>query len=148
MFDLDPSSGVPLYLQVAEGLRQAIAAGLYPEDTAVPSLRQLAAEIRVNYHTVGKAYRLLEDDGVIARQRGGPYLVVPRPRDEAALELLRQDAEQLARRARALRVSRDDAVALLDEAFASAPPPAAPSSPAPDAAPASTRRTPATTEDG
>lgn len=144
MFDLDPSSGVPLYLQVAEGLRQAIAAGLYPEDTAVPSLRQLAAEIRVNYHTVGKAYRLLEDDGVIARQRGGPYLVVPRPRDEAALELLRQDAEQLARRARALRVSRDDAVALLDEAFASTPP--APTE-APEAKPPSTRRTPATTED-
>lgn len=144
MFDLDPSSGVPLYLQVAEGLRQAIAAGLYPEDTAVPSLRQLAAEIRVNYHTVGKAYRLLEDDGVIARQRGGPYLVVPRPRDEAALELLRQDAEQLVRRARALGISRDDAVALLDEAFASAPP--APTA-APEAKPPSTRRTPATTED-
>lgn len=117
MLELHPDSGVPLYLQVAEALREAIAAGLYPEDEPVPSLRSLASEIRVNYHTIAKAYRLLEDDGVIARRRGGPYLVVPRPRDEAALELLRKDAEQLARRAQAFGVSREDALELLDQAM-------------------------------
>ncbi len=118
MLDLHPDSGVPLYLQVAEGLREAIAAGIYAEDEPVPSLRALASEIRVNYHTIAKAYRLLEDDNVIVRRRGGPYLVVPRPRDEASLELLRKDAEQLARRAHALGVSRNQAVTLLDEAMA------------------------------
>jgi GntR family transcriptional regulator len=117
MLDLHPDSGVPLYLQVAEGLREAIAAGIYAEDEPVPSLRALASEIRVNYHTIAKAYRLLEDDNVIVRRRGGPYLVVPRPRDEASLELLRKDAEQLARRAHALGVSRSQAAALLDEAM-------------------------------
>ena len=122
MLELHPDSGVPLYLQVAEALREAIAAGIYPEDAPVPSLRALASEIRVNYHTIAKAYRLLEDEGVIARRRGGPYLVVSRPRDEAALELLRKDAEQLARRAQAFGVSREDAVALLDQAMKTKPP--------------------------
>jgi GntR family transcriptional regulator len=117
MLNLHPDSGVPLYLQVAEALREAIAAGIYPEDEPVPSLRALASEIRVNYHTIAKAYRLLEDEGVIARRRGGPYLVVPRSGDEAALELLRKDADQLARRARAFGVSPEEALALLDQAM-------------------------------
>ena len=121
--ELHPDSGVPLYLQVADALRLAIAAGVYAEGEPVPSLRALSAEIRVNYHTIGKAYRLLEDDGVIARRRGGPYLVVPRPQDEAANELLAQDAQQLARRALALGISRDATVALLDEALAALTPP-------------------------
>lgn len=117
MITLHTDSGVPIYLQVADGLRVAIAAGIYAEGEPVPSLRALAAQIRVNYHTVGKAYRLLEEEGVIARRRGGPYLVVPRPKNEAALELLRQDVEQLARRSQTLGVSKDAVTALLDEAL-------------------------------
>lgn len=120
MIELHTDSGVPIYLQVADGLRVAIAAGVYAEGQPVPSLRALSAEIRVNYHTIGKAYRLLEEDGVIARRRGGPFLVVPRPKNEAALELLRHDADQLARRAKTLGVSRDAVLALLDEALSNA----------------------------
>ena len=115
MITLRTDSGVPIYLQVADGLRVAIAAGIYPEGAPVPSLRALSAEIRVNYHTVGKAYRLLEEEGVIARRRGGPFLVVPRPKNEAALELLRQDAEHLARRSHMLGVPTEDVLTLLDE---------------------------------
>jgi DNA-binding transcriptional regulator YhcF (GntR family) len=63
MITLHTDSGVPIYLQVADGLRVAIAAGIYAEGEPVPSLRALAAQIRVNYHTVGKAYRLLEEGG-------------------------------------------------------------------------------------
>jgi GntR family transcriptional regulator len=117
MITLHTDSGVPIYLQVADGLRVAIAAGIYAEGEPVPSLRALAAQIRVNYHTIGKAYRLLEEEGVIARRRGGPFLVVPRPKNEAALELLRQDVEQLARRTQTLGVSKDAVTAMLDEAF-------------------------------
>jgi GntR family transcriptional regulator len=117
MITLHTDSGVPIYLQVADGLRVAIAAGIYAEGEPVPSLRALAAQIRVNYHTVGKAYRLLEEEGVIARRRGGPFLVVPRPKNEAALELLRQDVEQLARRSQTLGVSKDAVTAMLDEAL-------------------------------
>ena len=117
MITLHTDSGVPIYLQVADGLRVAIAAGIYAEGEPVPSLRALAAQIRVNYHTIGKAYRLLEEEGVIARRRGGPFLVVPRPKNEAALELLRQDVDQLARRTQTLGVSKDAVTAMLDEAF-------------------------------
>ena len=121
MLDLQTSSGVPLYLQVADALREAIAAGVYTDGTPVPSLRALSSEIRVNYHTIAKAYRLLEDDGVIARRRGGPYLVVPQAASEVGLQLLRKDAEQLARRGRALGIARDQVVALLDDAIAEQP---------------------------
>ena len=60
---------------------------------------------------------MLEEEGVIARRRGGPFLVVPRPKNEAALELLRQDVDQLARRSRTLGVSKDAVTAMLDEAL-------------------------------
>lgn len=67
MRPIDPSSGLPLYLQVAVALKEDIAAGSYIVGDAVPSLRAAASELRVNLHTVGKAYRLLEDEGVLTQ---------------------------------------------------------------------------------
>ena len=59
MRPLDPASGLPLYLQVARGLQEDIAAGSYAGGDAVPSLRDTSAELRVNVYTVATAYHCL-----------------------------------------------------------------------------------------
>lgn len=106
MRPIDPSSGLPLYLQVAVALKEDIAAGSYDVGDAVPSLRAAASELRVNLHTVGKAYRLLEDEGVLTRKRGDAYRVATTAR--AAKDLLREDVQALLDRAEALDVSHGD----------------------------------------
>jgi GntR family transcriptional regulator len=111
---LDPSSGLPLYRQVARALQEDIAAGVLQEGDAVPSLREAAAELRINVHTVGKAWKELERDGVLVRERGGPYRVGTAA--EAAEDLLRADVEALLERAAGLGLRDRDVVSLLLEA--------------------------------
>ncbi len=76
MFErLDPRSPVPLYAQIAERLRLAIASGEVPAGTALPSVRQLAAELRVNPATVVQAYRDLEGESLIVMRQGAGTFV-------------------------------------------------------------------------
>ena len=102
---INPQSGTPLYLQLVEGMKDAIAAGLLEPGGEVPSVRSASAELRVNYHTVAKAYRLLEQDGVLVRRRGEPYRVAAGAAASSADDLLREEIERLVQRARAMGVS-------------------------------------------
>ncbi|MEE8452210.1 MAG: GntR family transcriptional regulator [Thermoguttaceae bacterium] len=67
---IDPGSHIPLYLQIADGIRAAVAAGLYRPGEALPSLRALAIDIQVNPNTVQRAYDQLEREGLVYSQRG------------------------------------------------------------------------------
>lgn len=76
MFDqLDPRSPTPLYAQIADRVRAAVASGDLEPGEALPSVRSLAAELRVNPGTVVQAYRDLETDGFVVTRRGaGTYV--------------------------------------------------------------------------
>jgi GntR family transcriptional regulator len=67
---IDPRSHLPIYLQIAEAVRAAVAAGIYRPGEALPSLRALAIDIQVNPNTVQRAYDELEREGLIYCQRG------------------------------------------------------------------------------
>ncbi len=67
---IDPNSHVPIYLQIADGVRAAVAAGLYRPGEALPSLRAMAIQAHVNPNTVQRAYDELEREGLIYCQRG------------------------------------------------------------------------------
>ncbi len=67
---IDPRSHVPIYLQIAEGVRAALAAGLYRPGEALPSLRAMAIDVQVNPNTVQRAYDQLEREGLIFSRRG------------------------------------------------------------------------------
>ncbi|MBM3306527.1 MAG: GntR family transcriptional regulator [Candidatus Aminicenantes bacterium] len=70
MIRLDTASFVPIYEQIKAGIRGRIAlAALKPGD-ALPSIRDLAAELIVNPNTVARAYRELEQEGVITTRQG------------------------------------------------------------------------------
>ena len=85
---VDPSSPIPIYAQLAEQFRQAIAQGLLPPGTALPTVRQLAVDLRVNMHTVAHAYAELTREGLIAMHRGRGTFVqgppeLPEPEERA-----------------------------------------------------------------
>jgi GntR family transcriptional regulator len=115
MRHLDPSSGLPLYLQVADVLREQIGSGELLEGDAVPSLRVTAAELRVNVHTVGKAYQLLEREGVLLRRRGEPYRVGPSA--HVAVQLIQEDIRALLDRADSLNLDPNEVLRLLEQAL-------------------------------
>lgn len=95
---LDFRSGVPIYLQIVEQMRQLIMGGVLRPGDQLPTVRALAAELRVNFNTVARAYRLLDEEGVISTQQGrGTYVTgVPSPEEDDRLR--REALEALTRR--------------------------------------------------
>ena len=97
MFErLDPRSPTPLYAQIAARLRVAIVTRELSPAEALPSVRQLAASLRINPATVVQAYRELEAEGFIEmRQGAGTYVREVSPsqrgaeRERQATELVR-----------------------------------------------------------
>ena len=76
MFEtIDPRSATPLYAQIASRLRIAIAAGELRPGAALPSVRHLAAQLRMNPATVVQAYRDLEDEGFVEMRQGAGTFV-------------------------------------------------------------------------
>ncbi len=91
---VDPGSHVPIYLQIADGIRAAVAAGVYRPGETLPSLRALALDIQVNPNTVQRAYDELEREGMIYSRRGKGLFVA-----EQGTASARSGAEDAVRRA-------------------------------------------------
>jgi GntR family transcriptional regulator len=73
--EIDLESGVPIYMQLVDRIRQMVATGSLQPGQQLPTMRQLAADLRINYNTVGRAYLLLEQEGIISTQQGrGTYV--------------------------------------------------------------------------
>lgn len=67
---INPNSNIPLYLQISDHIRRAVAAGVYRPGEPIPSLRALALELIVNPNTIQRAYEELEREGLIQARRG------------------------------------------------------------------------------
>ncbi len=73
--EIDLESGVPIYMQLVDRIRQMVATGSLQPGQQLPTMRQLAADLRINYNTVGRAYLHLEQEGIISTQQGrGTYV--------------------------------------------------------------------------
>ena len=70
MLQINFKSGKPIYLQVVDQIKAAAASGALQPGEALPSIRPLAEELRVNRNTIAKAYSELENMGVIETQPG------------------------------------------------------------------------------
>jgi GntR family transcriptional regulator len=68
--NIDTRSHVPIYLQIAERIRESVAAGIYLPGESLPSLRALAIDVQVNPNTVQRAYDELAREGLIYARRG------------------------------------------------------------------------------
>ena len=75
LFRTNPSSGVPIYLQLMEQVKHAIETGALRPGEQLPGIRPLAEELVMNPNTVAKAYRELEHQGVIELRHGAGAFV-------------------------------------------------------------------------
>jgi len=95
---LDFRSGQPIYMQIVEQVRQLIVRGELKPGDQLPTVRQLAADLRVNFNTVARAYRLLDEAGLISTQHGRGTYVWEIPDEETSRRLrwqgLREMCEQ------------------------------------------------------
>ena len=92
-FRLDNKSGVPVYRQLIDQVLIAIAAGQLNAGDQLPTVRQLAVDLRLNANTVAKVYAELERAGVVATQRGvGTF--VRDPGDSPAVKPSARDKER------------------------------------------------------
>jgi GntR family transcriptional regulator len=111
-FKLNDRSGVPIYRQIQDQVRYAIAAGLLLPGEQLPTVRGLAVDLEVNPNTVIKAYTELEREGILVSEQGSGTFVGPQPslllsEDERQGKLQGLCAEFLAQAAR-LGFSADD----------------------------------------
>ena len=84
----NPSSGVPIYLQLMEQIKHAIETGALKPGEQLPSIRPLAEELVMNPNTVAKAYRELEHEGVVElRQGAGAFVSNKAPTQQEAERL-------------------------------------------------------------
>ncbi|MBR3753201.1 MAG: GntR family transcriptional regulator [Ruminiclostridium sp.] len=106
----------PIYLQILRYVKQGIAAGTIANGEELPSRRVVSALLGVNPNTVQKAYRMLEEEGLIQSHTGAKSCVVA---DDAArarvrTQLLGQDARAMISAMKQMGVTREEALALLD----------------------------------
>ena len=66
----DFNSEIPIYMQIARQLEDAIFTGIYPEETQIPSTTELSVTLKINPATVLKGMNILVDEGVIYKKRG------------------------------------------------------------------------------
>ena len=92
---LDSADRTPIHAQVERGIRAAIAAGRLPIGDQLPTVRQLAVDLRVNANTVAKVYAHLERDGVLETRRGVGTFVAVRTIAEQDLALRRSELRRI-----------------------------------------------------
>jgi len=95
---IDFRSSAPIYVQIMEQIRQLVASGELKQGDQLPTVRQLATELRVNFNTVARAYRMLDEAGLISTQHGRGTYIWEQPSEETLQKLRQQGLEGLTQR--------------------------------------------------
>ena len=95
MIRIDPESRVPLYAQIIEQIKAQIAAGQLTPDDQLPTIRQLATDLRINFNTVVRAYRELEREELISTRRGRGTFVAASSQEEALSNMRDEKLEHI-----------------------------------------------------
>ena len=117
---LNFKSGKPVYLQIADQVKAAVASGAAQPGDPLPSIRPLAEELRVNRNTIAKAYTELENQGVIDTEAGrGCFISANHSplRKDARMKLLTEEIDQAVVQAHHLQVSKAEFLKLAEERF-------------------------------
>lgn len=122
-FAVQPSSGVPIYRQIAEQVEALVAGGALREGDLLPSVRTVAETLAVNPMTVSKAYSQLESAGTVERLRGrGMQVAAVADSLAGRLQALRPQADELAAQARRLGLTQTQTLQAVREAYRASPP--------------------------
>ena len=109
--------GVPIYLQILLYIKRGIIAGTIQDGDELPSRRMLSALLSVNPNTVQKAYRMLEDEGLIQSHSGAKsYMVLDDEKLERIREeLLENDATTIVRAMKQMGLTKKEAISLIEK---------------------------------
>lgn len=119
-FELNFKSGKPVYLQVVDQVKAAVASGAAKPGDPLPSIRPLAEELRLNRNTVAKAYTELESQGVIETEAGRGCFIGANSsplRKDARLKLVTEEIDQAVVQAHYLQVNKAEFVRLAEERY-------------------------------
>ena len=116
---LDPANHRPIFQQIADALRQAIAAGVFRPGEPVPSIRAQAVKLRINPNTIKRAYEELQRDGII-EARSGVGLFVTAGSGASAKTRMARDVKDVIGRAVGMGLAAGLSRAQIDAAYAAA----------------------------
>ncbi len=88
---IDPNNGSPIYQQIIEQIKRAISLGIFKVGNPIPTIREIALELRVNPNTVAKAIRELEREGILKTFVGKGSFV-----SETSINIAKQENEEKA----------------------------------------------------
>jgi GntR family transcriptional regulator len=112
MLTIDFRSGLPIYTQIVNQVQTQMAGGILKPGDQLPTVRALAEELRVNFNTVARAYRILDEARIISTQQGRGTYITEIPPAKVTERLRRESLEALTQRyigeAMRLEFSKDE----------------------------------------
>jgi GntR family transcriptional regulator len=97
-FELDFHSGLPIYTQIVNQISGRVANGILKPGDQLPTVRALALELRVNFNTVARAYRILDEARIISTQQGRGTYIMEKPPPKVAEKLRQETLDGLTQR--------------------------------------------------
>jgi GntR family transcriptional regulator len=95
---IDFRSGLPIYTQIVNQVQTQVASGILKPDDQLPTVRALAEELRVNFNTVARAYRILDEARIISTQQGRGTYITEIPPPKVTERLRKESLEALTQR--------------------------------------------------
>jgi GntR family transcriptional regulator len=119
MLQIDFRSGLPIYTQIVNQVQAQIAGGILKPGDQLPTVRALAEDLRVNFNTIARAYRILDEARIISTQQGrGTYITEippPKVRERLRRQSLQALTERYFQEARRLEFSIEEISEMIQE---------------------------------
>lgn len=121
VLNINPNIEKPIFIQIAEQLKDSIFTGIFPEETKIPSTNEISALLNINPHTVLKGMNLLVDEEIIYKKRGLGMFV-----KEGAVEKIRRKRQSqfydqyiaaLIREAAKLQMTKEEIISLIERGY-------------------------------
>lgn len=98
MLQIDFRSGLPIYTQIVNQIQAQVVGGVLKPGDQLPTVRALAEELRVNFNTVARAYRILDEERIISTQQGRGTYITEIPPPKVSEKLRKESLEALTER--------------------------------------------------
>ena len=95
LLQIDFRSGLPIYTQIVNQVQAQVLSGILKHNDQLPTVRALAEELRVNFNTVARAYRILDEARIISTQQGRGTYITEIPPPNVTEKLRRETLEAL-----------------------------------------------------
>ena len=98
LLQIDFRSGLPIYAQIVNQVQAQVVGGILQPGDQLPTVRALAEELRVNFNTVARAYRMLDEARIISTQQGRGTYITEIPPPNVTEQLRKESLEALTHR--------------------------------------------------